>query len=97
MSIASYLKRTTFWEKVNKTIQVIGTFTQLTLIFGDAQHIYNLVVAAAQLLGLLLPVWFDDKDHDGLVDIFQEETTTTITVKGTGPTEVEVTKEPTNE
>ena len=60
------------------TIQAIGTFTQLSLIFGDAQHIYNVVVAIVQLSSLVLPIWLEDKNNDGIVDVFEKEITTTI-------------------
>lgn len=65
-------KRTSFWTKVMLTIQAIGTFTQLSLIFGDSQHIYNVIVALVQLAGLILPIWMDDKDNNGTVDIFEK-------------------------
>lgn len=72
-------KKTSFWTKVMMTIQAVGTFTQLSLIFGDAQHVYNVIVALVQLSGLILPIWMDDKNGDGTVDIFEKEITTTIT------------------
>lgn len=68
-----------FWQKMSATIQAIGTFTQLSLIFGDSQHIYNVMVALIQLAGLIIPIWFEDRDNDGNVDLFQKEITTTIT------------------
>lgn len=64
---------------MSATIQAIGTFTQLSLIFGDSQHIYNVMVALIQLAGLIIPIWFEDRDNDGHVDLFQKEITTTIT------------------
>lgn len=64
---------------MSATIQAIGTFTQLSLIFGDSQHIYNVMVALIQLAGLIIPIWFEDRDNDGNVDMFQKEITTTIT------------------
>jgi hypothetical protein len=72
-------KQTSFWTKVMMTIQAIGTFTQLSLIFGDAQHIYNVVVALVQLSSLILPIWMEDKNSDGIVDVFEKEVKTTIT------------------
>lgn len=68
-----------FWQKMSATIQAVGTFTQLSLIFGDSQHIYNVMVALIQLAGLIIPIWFEDRDNDGNVDLFQKEITTTIT------------------
>ena len=87
----SYWKKTSFWGKIRDTVQILGTSTQLTLIFNDAQHIYNVIVAATQLLSLLLPVWFTDEDRDGNVDAFQEEVK--VIVKSETPVDVQITKE----
>lgn len=64
---------------MSATIQAIGTFTQLSLIFGDSQHIYNVLVALVQLSGLIIPIWFDDRNGNGTVDLFEKEITTKIT------------------
>jgi hypothetical protein len=72
-------KKIAFWTKIMMSIQAVGTFTQLALIFGNAQHVYNVVVTLIQLASLLLPIWFTDEDKDGNVDLFQKEITTTIT------------------
>lgn len=79
MKATEYWHKIDFWTKINNTIQVIGTFTQLSLIFGDAQHIYNVLVAFLQLAGMILPIWFTDKDGDGNVDLFKKEVTTVVT------------------
>lgn len=79
-------QKMSFWQKMSATIQAVGTFTQLSLIFGDAQHIYNVMVALIQLAGLIIPIWFDDKDNDGNVDLFQKE----VTVKVTSETPIDI-------
>lgn len=79
MSNMKIWQKMSFWQKMSATIQAIGTFTQLSLIFGDSQHIYNVMVALIQLAGLIIPIWFEDRDNDGHVDLFQKEITTTIT------------------
>ena len=82
----SLLKKYTFWTKIMMTIQAIGTFTQLSLIFGDSKHVYNVIVALVQLSGLVLPIWMEDKDGNGEVDIFEKE----VTVTSASPIQVEV-------
>lgn len=82
----SYFTKTSFWHKVKDTIQVIGTFTQLGLILGDSQHIYNIITAVAQLAGLVLPIWLTDANADGIIDGFEKEVVTTI--KSDSPIEV---------
>lgn len=83
----SYFTKTSFWHKVKDTIQVIGTFTQLGLILGDSQHIYNIITAVAQLAGLVLPIWLTDANSDGIIDGFEKEVT--VTVKSDSPIKVD--------
>lgn len=80
-----------FWTKFQITIQTIGTFTQLGLIFGDSQHIYNVFVACGQLIGLLIPIWFDDKNKNDIVDVFEKEVV--VTIKSDAPIQTDVTVE----
>lgn len=87
MNAIKYWQQISFWNKVNNTIQVIGTFTQLSLIFGESQHIYNVMVALIQLAGMLLPIWFTDENKDGRVDVFEKEVT--VTVKSDTPIDVQ--------
>ena len=67
------------WKKIQLTIQAILSLAQLSLIFGQSQHIYNVFITAGQLLALIIPIWIEDRDNDGHVDLFQKEITTTIT------------------
>ena len=84
-------QKISFWNKIQLTVQSILTLTQLSLIFGNAQHIFNVVVTARQLLGLIIPIWMEDKDNDGNVDLFQKEVT--VKVKSDTPITTEVTTE----
>lgn len=79
--------RMSFWTKFLLTVQTIGTFTQLSLIFGNSQHVYNVLVSIVQLAGLVVPIWMDDKNNNGIVDIFEKEVVTTI--KSDSPITVE--------
>ena len=88
----NFWKKITFWNKVQLTVQSILTVTQLSLIFGNAQHIYNVLVTVGQLIGLIIPIWMEDRDSDGTVDLFQKEVTTTITSDSPITVETEVKK-----
>jgi hypothetical protein len=79
-------KRITFWNKIQLTVQAVLTLTQLSLIFGDAQHIYNVFVTVGQLVALLIPIWFQDLNNDGQVDLFEKE----VTIKVSSDTPVSV-------
>lgn len=68
------------------SIQAVLSVTQLSLIFSDSQHIYNVIVTAGQLIALLIPIWFEDRNNDTIADIFEKEVT--VTVKSDSPIEV---------
>jgi hypothetical protein len=68
----------TFWTKLQLTIQAILSLAQLSLIFGESAHIYNIFVTAGQILGLIIPIWIQDQNRDGIVDGFEKEVITTI-------------------
>lgn len=84
-----YWTKTSFWNKIKDSIQIVGTFTQLSLIFGESQHVYNVAVALIQLSGMLLPIWLVDTDGDGQIDGFEKEITTVTTIKSDSPIEVQ--------
>lgn len=88
-------KRISFWTKLQLTIQAVLSLTQLSLIFGDSEHIFNIFVTAGQILGLIIPIWIQDANRDGIVDGFEKEVT--VTVKSDSPIEVKTeTKNETN-
>jgi hypothetical protein len=91
----NYWKRATFWSKVKDSIQGVLAITQLSLIIGDAQHIYNLITFAGQVCGLLIPIWFDDRNSDGIVDLFEGTTVTTVTVNAPKSADVSIDTETT--
>lgn len=69
----------TFWTKLQLTIQAVLSLAQLSLIFGDSEHIYNIFVTAGQILGLIIPIWIQDANRDGVVDGFEKEVTVKVT------------------
>lgn len=68
------------------SIQAVLSVTQLSLIFAESQHIYNVLVTIGQIAALLIPIWFTDENRDGDVDIFEKEVT--VKVKSETPIEV---------
>ena len=89
--MSNVFKRIAFWTKIQMTIQAVLSLAQLSLIFGDAQHIYNIFITAGQILGLLIPIWVQDNDRDGYVDGFEKEVT--IKVSSDTPIDVKTTTE----
>ncbi len=93
--MSNIFTRMSFWTKLQLTIQAVLSLTQLSLIFGDSEHIFNIFVTAGQILGLIIPIWIQDANRDGIVDGFEKEVT--VTVKSDSPIEVKTeTKNETN-
>lgn len=84
--MSNIFTRMTFWTKFQLTIQAVLSVAQLSLIFGDSEHIYNIIVTAGQILGLIIPIWIQDANRDGIVDGFEKEVT--VTVKSEAPIEI---------
>lgn len=86
-------KYSSFWTRVKDSVNAVGTITQVVLVAGESDHIWNYITGGIQLLGTFISIWFDDRDKDGRVDIFQKEVVTTVTSET--PIKVETqTKEP---
>lgn len=77
--MSNIFTRMTFWTKMQLTIQAVLSIAQLSLIFGDSEHIYNVFVTAGQIAGLLIPIWFEDKNNNHVVDLFEKEVTVKVT------------------
>lgn len=72
-------KYSSFWTRVKDSVNAVGTITQVVLVAGESDHIWNYITGGIQLLGTFISIWFDDRDKDGRVDIFQKEVVTTVT------------------
>lgn len=72
-------KKITFWNKVQMSVQAVLSVTQLSLIFSDSQHFYNVLITVGQIATLLIPIWFEDKNGNSEVDLFEKEVTVKVT------------------
>ncbi len=62
-----------FWGRVERTLGIIGgSAVLLESVFG-AGPLATGITAAFTLLSQNLAVWFDDKDGDGVADLFQDD------------------------
>lgn len=69
----TYFKTVSFWTKLNHSVQIFGTGSQVTLVAAEASPIWNYIAAGATVMTMLFAIWMEDRDNDGLVDIFQEK------------------------
>ena len=90
----NFWTRASVWMKVKDSINAVGAVTQVVLIAGDSQHIWNYLTAAVQLLGTFITIWFEDKNRNDVPDIFEKEIVTIV--KSESPITVE-TKTETND
>lgn len=88
----SFWKQAVVWTKIKDTIALVGTTITAGLELGNSTGIFKtpqwgaFISLSVTFLGILLGMWFEDKDKDGTVDLFQ------TTVTSTGPVEVETKK-----
>lgn len=62
-----------FWNKLKLTIGGIGTGSELALIIGEASNGWKWFAGIATFIGIVITIWFEDKDNDGNVDILQNK------------------------
>lgn len=73
----SYFKTVSFWNKMNHSVQLFGTGSQVTLVASDASHVWNYIAAGATTVAMLFTIWMEDKNNDGIVDVFEKVITVT--------------------
>lgn len=88
-------QRTSFWQKVIITFNLILTSLQGVLLAYGSEHIWNFTSLGGQLLGNIGGLWTEDKNKNDLPDIFEEEVvvTTTTTLNNDEPAKSETTVE----
>jgi len=72
--IQKWWARMSFWNKIEKSIGVLGGLTIAGLGIEKVDQIWFVVIGASGVLYKLLQVWFEDLNSNGVVDIFEDET-----------------------
>lgn len=68
----SYFKTVSFWTKLNHSVQLFGTGSQVALVAAEASPIWNYVAAGATTVTMLFTIWMDDTNNNSIVDIFED-------------------------
>lgn len=68
----SYFKTVSFWNKLNHSIQLFGTGSQVALVAAEASHMWNYIAAAATTITMLFTIWMADENGNGKVDVFED-------------------------
>lgn len=62
-----------FWTKLKGTLVSIGVGSEIALFVGDSSHVWKYIVLGATILGMLITNWIEDKNNNGIVDIFEKK------------------------
>lgn len=71
--VVKWFKRVSFWQKLKATIAGLGISSEITLYMMDSHPAWKVVAAISSVVGMLITTWVEDKDNDGVVDIFQNK------------------------
>ena len=80
----SIWKKAKLWTKIKDTFALGGTAVSAMLVVGNKLQIITtpdyteLISIGVTFTGVLIGMWFEDKDGDGNVDLFQDEIKTNI-------------------
>lgn len=89
MSKIPLLKRSSFWNLVIQSVQILlGTFQAITLTNEEHVRDYNIYIAYGQGILAIISLWTRDTNQNNIIDIAEETTETTITVESSGPVTV---------
>lgn len=83
----SIWKKALLWTKVKDSLALGGILGQAGMEALNTNPKIQMWVAVGTVLGYLVGMWMEDKNNDGIVDIFETEVTTTI--KSDSPVQVE--------
>lgn len=87
----SIWRKAILWTKIKDTLALGGILGQAGMEALNTNQKIQLYVAVGTVLGYVVGMWMEDKNNDGIVDIFQTEVT--VKAKSDAPVEVEITKE----
>lgn len=75
----SIWKKALFWTKVKDTMAIGSILSQAGMNIGETSEQVKLWIGAGTFVGYIIGMWMEDKDKNGIVDLFETEVTTTIT------------------
>jgi len=73
MNVVKYWHTAGFWSKVRVTIGLFGPSSEVVMILKDVNEDLQLVLTILGFLGYALSIWMEDKDENGIVDIFENK------------------------
>lgn len=74
MNVIKYWQTAGFWSKVRVTLGLFGPSSEAVMILKDVNEDFQLTLTILGFLGYALSIWMEDKDENGIVDIFENKT-----------------------
>ncbi len=66
-------KKVGFWMKLKVSIASVGIGSEVFMHFADTHPTWKIVAGVGTIVGILISVWIEDKNNDGIVDLFQDD------------------------
>lgn len=70
--VIKWWKRFSFWTKVQGISAALGIGSEFALYLGDSHHGWKIFVGVITAIGLALKYIIEDKNANGVVDIFDK-------------------------
>lgn len=71
--IRRFYQSITFWTKAKSLIALFGAGGEITLFMTDQAAKWHIVMGIATLLGFLITNVIEDKNNNGVVDLFEKK------------------------
>jgi len=65
--------KTSFWDRVIKTLALFGTPAGMGAGYLQANPTYLIIGGVCAMLSAALAIWFTDADKNGIIDLFEDE------------------------
>ena len=67
----SIFTKTIFWKKSEQTLSLVGGIGITTAGFEQAPYWVFIAFGSCAVIAKVLFIWIEDKDNDGIIDIFE--------------------------
>ena len=75
MNVTTWWKASSFWNKIRALLGIFGPGTELALIATHTNPNFQIALCILGGLGYGISIIMEDKDNDGVVDIFEDKPT----------------------
>ena len=69
--VVKWWERVSFWNKFKMVCLSVGVSSELGMHFSDVGNTWKIAVGCIAFTGVVIGIVFDDKDSNGIADIFE--------------------------